>query len=273
MKNKIIKRKNKLPIIELDKIDVLKQLEEQQKKSIQVGFFNIPIPDWTDEYNIERINRSDNYYERLDFEFITWDSTVKCVAYDKTLEGLLEKIWDKYDLSHLSWIIRKSIIQIQNKLQKMGLQKYLTEKEKKKEIVKKLTGKVERTDNKFIITIHQTENREMEKWLVENNSFRQFDPEKVKVQLFDIPESVEAYIKDDDFENAFKLMVCFCNLFKIAFIVKIAEESMTDFDAHFILSLNQIQDFVKYLGKQKLLKKKECKEFENKMLLFNGGIK
>lgn len=268
-KNELIKSINPI-VVKLSDLGIAypdeSQEPRQEDKYLSVGFFRIPIPDWTKDDVASGVNLSANYYERLDFELVTWDSIVHCVCPDKTLEQLLKEIYDKYSELILSWIIKKSIRQIQIKLQEMGIKKYLDKNIEEKTIAEKLTGEIKQCSDEFIITIHQTENREIEKWFVENNNFQQWNPNSVRVQLFDIFDTVRMYIQENDFESPLKLMVSFCNLFRIPYKIDIAEQSMVDFDCHFILDLKQIEQFVDYTINKKILKQDDGEKFKNQLL-------
>ena len=78
------------------------------------------IPDFTSPGVIIQMNRTSNYYERLDYEFICWDSVIAIVHKTKTLQQVLEETWEDYPLITLSFILRKSIRQIQMKLEELG---------------------------------------------------------------------------------------------------------------------------------------------------------
>ena len=71
--------------------------------------------------------------------------------------------------------------------------------------------------NEFCIIFHQTEQREIEKWFLENSGFQNFDPKQIKIQDINIAQYVRGYIENEEYDMLFKLLIVFCNLLRIPY--------------------------------------------------------
>jgi len=201
--------------------------------------FTILMPDYTSKSTQLSMSYS-SYYERLDFEFIKWDSIVDIVDRKRTLEELLKIIYDKYSLVTLSFIFRKSIIQIQMKLQELGLSKFLASDSKS--VQKTINGKIFRNKEIFKLTITQTEDFEIEKWFMENNNFQYFEPEKIKIEEIWIASTIDNYIKNKEYETLFKFLVVFCNFMRIPYELK--KEFDEDREISFVLKFSVVKKYL-----------------------------
>ena len=93
------------------------------------------------------------------------------------------------------------------KIQDLGYQKYLEAEDKNTLPQKILPGKVIWTNQKIQITIEQTEERELEHWLIQNNNYQEFDPNTIEVKNPLPKKIVEYYIKTGQYDTLFKLLV------------------------------------------------------------------
>ena len=179
--------------------------------------FELANPNFNTPYVIGSMNCSDNYYERMDFELLKWDSVVAVVDQCLSLQEMLEKVWDKYPILTLSFILRKSTRQIQQKMSELGL-KYAADKTST-ELAKKKNGKYVWNKDKLYILIEETENHEIEHWLIQNNNYQNFDKKQVDIENFDPTNTLKYYLENGDYETAFKLMVNICNFLRIPYSV------------------------------------------------------
>lgn len=254
------KIKKQLTLQDFGLVEAKNQQGKYKPRGAQVGFFEIDPVDFTSEYTIESMNKSPNYYEKLDFEFIAWNSTIRIVCPDKTLEELLKDIYDKYRIEILSSIFRKSIKQIQDKLKTLGLKNYINKYKnfQTKTIVHQLPAEIDLTKDKVEIIFHQTENREMETWYIQNTGYQNYDPTKVFIEPVNMKLFIQGYAEAGDYETLFKLLVVFCNLLHIPYKLLNNEEDSTDYTMRFIIEKNQLEKRIQLNAskKGKLMMKK-----------------
>lgn len=192
-------------------------------------FFNINIPDYTNEDVIKSMNKGTNYYERLDFELVDWECVAHIVHKSLTLQQLLKEIYDKYDLLTLSFILRKSKIQILNKLKDLKLNILETEKNnnESKSIEKSpiVSSFVQYTHRRLVVSLTQTDEKDIEKWFIENNNHQGYDNLK-PIKDIEIKNIMYYYLKEKNHLMFFKFMVILFNFFKLPYKIDTDENDV-----------------------------------------------
>ncbi len=182
--------------------------------------FKVDVPDYTSARTISCMKYG-NYYERFDFELLDWNSTLDIVCNEYTLDLLLKLIWDKYPIMTLSFILRKSIKQIQFRLQELGLKSF--NENENTEIMKQIQGNIINNDNEIILSVYQSEKFELEHWFHQNNNYQDFKNNQINLQNIYFKETIDYYIKNKQYDLLFKFMVIVFNFLRIPYQIKSEE--------------------------------------------------